>query len=494
MFVLDFTFFGDIIIMIKSLLDLYLKEVTMSHQKKKVDMTEGPFLKKMILFAIPLVFTGLLQSFYNAADLVVIGQLRGDVAVAAVGSTGSLTNLIIGLFMGLSVGAGVLVAHYVGAKELEEVKKVLHTSIIVSIVLGLAVAIVGFLFSGTFLKLMGTPDEVLPGATLYLRIICLGFPASMLYNYIAAMLRSTGDSKRPLIFLAISGVLNVVLNIVLVAGFKMDVVGVAIATIASQYLSAIMAFVYICKTSGPLRFNFSALRINWVKVKRMLYIGIPSGIQSSLFSLSNVLIQSSINSFGDDVVAGSAASSNIEAFVYIAMNAVYHVALTFIGQNVGARKYKNIRRITVYSSLIVLVLGLSTGAIGVLLRYPLMRLYVSSDEAINAAMMRFMIIVPTYFICGLMEVFCGGLRALDRSVTAMVISLCGACGMRILWIVTVFNFWHTPEGIYWSYPVSWIITAGFHLLFMILAAKKLMKKSKQEKQNEEALASAVHKE
>ncbi len=457
------------------------KEVLALKQKKKVDMTEGPFLKKMIFFAIPLIFTGLLQSLYNAADLIVIGQFRGDVAVAAVGSTGSLTNLIVGLFMGLSVGAGVLVAHYIGAKEFDEVKKVVHTSVIVAAVLGVAVAIAGFFLSGTLLKLMDTPDEVLPGATLYLKIICLGFPASMIYNYIAAMLRSAGDSTRPLIFLSISGILNVVLNIIFIVAFGMDVEGVAIATIASQYLSAIMAVVYICKTSGPLKLYFSALRINWVKVKRMLYIGVPSGIQSSLFSLSNVLIQSSINGFGEDVVAGSAASSNIEAFVYIAMNSVYHVALTFIGQNVGARKYKNIRRLTVYSTLIVVALGLTTGAIGVLFRYPLMRLYVSSDAALDAAMTRFMIIVPTYFLCGCMEVFCGGLRALDRSVTAMIVSLCGACGLRIVWILTIFQFWHTPESIYLSYPVSWILTAGFHLLFMILAARKLIKKSKQEK-------------
>ena len=454
----------------------------MFRRKKNVDMTEGPFLKKMVFFAIPLIITGILQSLYNAADLVIVGQFRGDVAVAAVGSTSSLTNLIVGLFMGLSVGSGVLVAHYIGAKEFAEVKKVVHTSVLVSAILGIVIAIIGFSLSGALLKLMETPSEVLPHATLYMRIICLGIPASMMYNYIASMLRSAGDSKRPLIFLSISGIVNVLLNVLLVTAFNMGVEGVAIATIASQYLSAIMALIYLMRTSGVLRLSLSLLKINWVKVKRILCIGIPSGIQSSLFSLSNVIIQSSINSFGDAAVAGSAASSNIEAFVYISMNAIYHVALTFIGQNVGAKKYKNIRRLTVYSALIVASIGLITGVAGILFRYPLLKLYVTSEAALDAAMIRFLIIMPTYFICGIMEVFCGGLRALDRSMTAMVISLCGACGIRILWINTLFKIYTTPECIYYSYPVSWIITAGAQLLFMILAARKIMKNDRERKE------------
>ncbi len=444
-------------------------------EKKKVDMTEGPFLKKMILFAIPLVLTGLLQCLYNAADLVVVGQFRGDVAVAAVGSTSSLTNLVIGLFMGLSVGSGVLVAHYIGARDDREVKKVVHTSVLLSVILGTVIAAVGFGLAELLLRLMDTPAEVLPYATLYMRIIFLGVPGSMLYNYLASVLRSAGDSKRPLIFLSISGVVNVVLNVFLVTAFGMGVEGVAIATIISQYLSAIMALIYLMKTSSVLRFSFKDLKLDFSKLKRILYIGVPSGIQSSLFSFSNVIIQSSINSFGDDVVAGSAASSNIENFIYIALNAVYHVTLTFIGQNVGAKKYKNIRRITIYSVLIVCGMGIIFSSLGIILRYQLMGLYVSSEEAINAALSRFMIIVPLYFTCGCMEVFCAGLRAFDRSVTAMIISLAGACGLRILWIQTVFRLFPTPESIYISYPVSWIITALFHLLFMIFAAKKLMK-------------------
>lgn len=448
----------------------------MHRLKKTVDMTEGPFLKKMIMFAIPLVISGILQCFYNAADLIIVGHYRGDIAVGAVGSTGSITNLTVGLFMGLSVGAGVAVANHMGAKEPAEVRRVAHTSILMSAFLGIIIGIAGFFLAGTLLELMDTPAEVLPHSTLYMKIIFLGVPASMVYNYAAAMIRSVGDSKRPMIFLAISGLANVLLNVLLVTAFDMGVDGVAVATIVSQYLSAAMALVYMFRTSGPLRLSLKHMRMDGAKVKRILYIGIPSGIQTSLFSLSNVLIQSSINSFGDTVVTGSAAASNIEGFLYVAMNSIYHVALTFIGQNVGARKFKNIRRLTVYSAIIVSVIGIGCGALLLLFRYPLIHLYVQTDEAVAAAMMRFTIIIPTYFLCGLMDVFCGALRALDRSVTAMVISLGGACGFRILWIATIFKIYNdTPLSIYISYPISWALTAGCHLLFMILAARKLLR-------------------
>lgn len=446
----------------------------MHRLKKTVDMTEGPFLKKMIAFAIPLIITGLLQSFYNAADLIIVGFFRGDVAVAAVGSTGSITNLTVGLFMGLSVGSGVAVAHYVGAKQPEDVKKVAHTSILISAILGVVIAIVGFFMARTLLSWMDTPADVIEHSTLYMKIIFLGVPASMVYNYAASMIRSVGDSTRPMIFLAISGLVNVVLNFALITMFGLGVDGVAIATIASQYLSAIMAIVYMTRTSGPLRLSLRNMKISPSKVKRILYIGIPSGIQSSLFSLSNVLIQSSINSFGGAVMAGSAASSNIEGFVYIAMNSIYHVALTFIGQNVGARKFKNIRRLTAYSSAIVAVVGIGCAVILMIFRYPLIGLYVDDPASVEAGITRFMIIIPTYFLCGLMDVFCGTLRALDRSVTAMVISLCGACGLRILWIETIFRLHATPISIYVSYPVSWALTAACHLIFTIIAARKLL--------------------
>ena len=448
----------------------------MARVKKTVDMTEGPFLKKMILFAIPIIITGILQNLYNAADLVVVGRFKGDLAVAAVGSTGSLTNLIIGLFMGLSVGAGVCVAHHIGAKEPGEVKKVVHTSILLSFICGVVIAVVGFIFSKYMLMLMDTPEEVLPLSTLYLKIIFLGAPALMVYNYASAMIRSSGDSKRPLIFLAISGVANVALNVFLIVVFDMGVDGVAVATIVSQYLSAVMAMVYLMKTSGPLRFSFKNLRISGSKVKKILYIGIPSGIQGTFFSLSNVLIQSSINSFGDIVVAGSAASASLEGFVYIAMFSMYHVAITFVGQNVGAGKYKNIKRLIIYSIILSATVGITSAAILLIFRYPLVSLYVTSNAAMDAAIQRMSIIATMYFLCGIMDVFCATLRALNRSITAMAVSLVGACGLRIVWIQTVFRFFPSPTTVYLSYPVTWAITLSTHLMFIIITLRKLIRK------------------
>lgn len=449
----------------------------MQRLKKNVDMTEGPFLKKMIVFAIPIIISGLLQCFYNAADLIVVGQFRGDLAVAAVGSTGSLNSLSLSLFLGLSVGAGVCVAHHIGAGEEEEAGKVLHTSIVLSVLLGIAVAVVGFFLAEPLLRLMDTPAEVIPYATLYMRIIFLGAPGSILYNYLASILRSAGDSKRPLIFLAVSGIVNVALNLFFVIVFGMGVEGVAIATIVSQYLSAVMALVYLSKSNGFLKFSFKKLGISLTKLKKILYIGVPSGLHSSLFGLSNVLIQSSINSFGDQVVAGSAAASNLESFMYIAMNSIYHVTITFVGQNVGAGKYKNIRRLTMYSSLIVVAVGVISGALFLLFRYPLINLYVSSEEAVGAALTRLWMIATTYFLCGLMDVFCGTLRAMGRSVTAMVISLCGACGLRIVWLQTVFKMFPSPETVYISYPITWIITCICELIFILIVARKLVKKA-----------------
>ena len=455
----------------------------------KADMTEGPFLKKMILFAIPLILTGFLQSFYNAADLIVVNLFSQSDAplVGAIGCTSALTNLVLGMFMGLSVGAGVLVAHYVGAKRDKDVNLTLHTSIILSVISGIVIAILGYIFADDMLVAMNTSTELLPYATLYLRIIFIGTPASLLYNYIASMLRSAGDSKRPLIFLAISGLVNVGLNIFLVTVFKLDVAGVAIATITSQYVSAIMALVYLVRKKGMLHFSFKNLKIDAKKLKRLLHIGIPSGIQGSLFSLSNTLIQAAMNSIDIDAGAGGrmidgfAASSNLEGFIYIAMHSIYSVALTFIGQNVGAKKYQNVKKLTAYSVGIVVALGVSMGTLMMIFKRPLLSLYISNnDVAFAAAVTRYSIIIPTYFMCGIMDTLCGTLRALDRSVTSMVISLTSTCGLRILWIQTVFAYFGTGESLFLSYPVSWILSCVIHLIFIIVTTKKLLKRQREE--------------
>ncbi len=447
---------------------------------RNADMTQGPFLKKIILFAIPLICTGVLQQLYNAADLIVVGMFDGQIALAAVGATGSLTNLVIGLFLGLSVGAGVAVAHHIGERREGEVQKVVHTSVLLSLVLGIVIAIIGYILAPTLLSWMGTPENVIEHSTLYIRIIFMGFPAQMVYNYTASMLRSAGDAKRPLIFLSISGVVNVMLNVVLVAAFHMGVAGVAIATITSQYLSATMIVVYMMRTEGALHLSLRELRLYRSKVTKILYVGIPSGIQSCLFSLSNVLIQSSINSFGDTVMAGSAAASNLEGFVYIAMNAMYHVSLTFVGQNVGAKAYHNIKKIVLYSVGVVTVLGLSLGMLVYIFHEPLVSLYAPDNPAVMAAAVdRLVVIMFTYFLCGIMEVFCGALRSMGKSITSMIISLCGACGFRILWLATVFKWVNTPTSIYLSYPVSWILTNLVELIFVALSLRALLRRLKK---------------
>ncbi len=434
------------------------------------------YFKKIFFFAVPLMLTGVLQSFYNAADLIVVGRFDGETALAAVGSTGSLTNLILGLFMGLSVGAGVCVAHSIGAKQDKDVQKILHTSVLVSLILGVFVAVVGYIFAPQLLHLMATPDDVINQASLYIRIIFIGAPASILYNYCAAMLRASGDSKRPLIFLTISGIVNVVFNIVLVAGFRVGVAGVAIATIFSQLVSAVLIVLHLTRIKGALHLSFRKLKIHKEKLGKILLIGIPSGVQGTLFSLSNVIVQSSINSFGSTVVAGSSASSNIEAFYYSAYHAFYDCALTFVGQSVGARKFKRIKKIMVASIINVLLAAVVLNIIGLVFKDVLIGFYLpNNQEGAAAALKRYMIIVPTHFLCGFMEIGSGTLRGMGRSVSSAVISLMGACLFRIVWIFTVFKIFSTPECIYITYPITWILTAVISFVFVYFAVKKSIK-------------------
>lgn len=448
---------------------------------KDLNITEGSLLKKIIIFAIPLILTGLLQQFYNAADLIVVGMFEGEMALAAVGATGSLTNLFVGLFMGLSVGAGVSVAHLIGAKQYGELKRVIHTALPVAFVLGIAVSIIGIIFSPELLRMMDNPESIIEQSTLYIRIIFFGIPASMVYNYSASMLRSSGDAKRPLIFLSISGLVNVALNFILVAFFHMGVAGVAIATIASQYVSAAMVLIYMMRSKGYIRFSFKDICFDAPKLKKILYIGIPSGLQGCLFSVGNVMIQSAVNSLGDTVIAGRAAAANLEGFVYISLNALYHVSLTFVGQAVGAKSYRSIKKIVSYSAGVVVVIGAVYTAVILGFHRQLVGFYAPDNEAVlKEALHSLKIVVPTYFLCGCMEVFCGAVRAMGKSVTAMIVTLLGACGLRVLWISIVFRFVQTSEIIYYSYPISWLLTLTCHIICLSIFVKKAIKDNESE--------------
>lgn len=447
----------------------------MTRAKREINMIEGPFLKKIVVFIVPLILTGFLQCLYNAADLMIVGHFRGEIALAAVGTTGALTNLIVGLFMGLSVGAGVVVAHYLGAMNQKGVERVVHSAISIAAILGVVVGAVGLWLAPQLLRLMDTPDTVLDAAVLYIRIVFLGIPAQMMYNYCASMLRSTGDTFRPLLFLSISGLVNVALNVILVALCGLGVEGVAIATAVAHYLSVIMILVYMHRSEGCMHVSFSRLRLDPHIIRKILYIGIPSGLQSSLFSLSNVMIQSSINGFGDVVMAGNTAASNLEGFIYIIMNAVSQASVTFVGQNVGAKRYGNIKRITWYTVFCVTALGLLSSGIVILFRRFFVGLYVSGNpEVMEIAIRRIFMILPYYFLCGIMEVLGGSLRGMGKSVTTMVISLLGACVFRILWVKTILPLFPVIDCVYLSYPISWFLVVVCSVIFLIFAYRRLV--------------------
>lgn len=448
------------------------------------DLTSGPLTIKIIKFIIPLMLTGILQLLYNAADSIVVGHYDGSSALAAVSSVGALINLLVNAFMGLSVGAAVVVAQDYGAKDYEGVSKTVHTSYLISIIGGIVVGAIGLIFSRQFLIWMGSPEDVLPLSTEYLMIYFIGTPANMAYNFGASILRSVGDTKRPLYFLTISGLVNVILNLVLVIVFHMGVAGVAYATIISQILSAVMVIVYMMKSKDCVRFVPKKMRIHGDKLKKMLYIGLPAGFQGTVFSLSNVVIQSAVNSFGSLVMAGNGAASSLEGFTYTAMNSVYQASLTFVGQNVGAKKYDRINKVQGVCLVLVTIIGLVFGVTTYCLGEPLLSIYLPNDpEAIPYGIIRMSYIALPYFLCGMMEVMVGGQRGMGMSFIPMINALLGSCVLRIVWISTVFAADPTLFTLYISYPISWIVTTLAHTVFYFIKLHSLKKKARLEAGN-----------
>lgn len=448
-------------------------------KEKNNDLTSGPLTIKIIKFIIPLMLTGILQLLYNAADSIVVGHYDGSSALAAVSSVGALINLLVNAFMGLSVGAAVVVAQDYGAKDYEGVSKTVHTSYLISIIGGIVVGAIGLIFSRQFLIWMESPEDVLPLSTEYLMIYFAGTPANMAYNFGASILRSVGDTKRPLYFLTISGLVNVVLNLVLVIVFHMGVAGVAYATIISQILSAVMVIVYMMKSKDCVRFVPKNMRIYGDKLKKMLYIGLPAGFQGTVFSLSNVVIQSAVNSFGSLVMAGNGAASSLEGFTYTAMNSVYQASLTFVGQNVGAKKYDRINKVQGVCLVLVTIIGLVFGVTTYCLGEPLLSIYLPNDpEAIPYGIIRMSYIALPYFLCGMMEVMVGGQRGMGMSFIPMINALLGSCVLRIVWISTVFAADPTLFTLYISYPISWIVTTLAHTVFYFVKLHSLKKKAR----------------
>lgn len=444
-------------------------------KKDYSNMVSGPTFLKMIIFSVPVILSGILQLLFNACDIIVVGNFAGDASLAAVGSTSSLINLFTNLFIGLSVGSNVLIAHFVGSNDKSKVSLTVHTSIVLAIICGVFLSVAGFIFANPILKLMGSPDDVIMLATLYLKIYFLGMPALLIYNFGAAILRAVGNTKHPLYFLTISGVLNVLLNLLLVICFSMGVAGVAIATVVSEYLSAALIIWYLSEKSEELKLTRSDLKIDPYILKRIIAIGIPAGLQGTIFSLSNVVIQSAINSFGSDVVAGNSATMNIEGFVYMAMNAIYQTAITFVGQNYGAGKKKRVLRCTLQAEAIVVIVGLLFGVSAYIFSTELLHIYSRSAAVVAAGKVRCAYILPIYFLCGSMDVMVGALRGIGQSVVPMVTSLIGACALRLVWISTVFKMHRTTGMLYISYPISWIITLIAHIAFFVYFYNKIPK-------------------
>lgn len=441
-------------------------------KRYEIDMINGPLFGKIVLYTIPLIAAGILQLLFNTADMVVVGRYAGSNALGAVGATASLINLLINVFMGLSVGANVAIAHYYGAGRFEELSRSLHTAISLGILCGFILLVIGQLFSEPMLILMGTPKDILPLSVSYMKIYFCGMPVMLLYNFGAAVLRAVGDTKRPLYYLSLAGVINVILNLIFVIRFGMGVRGVAWATNISQAVSAILIIRCLIKNEGPCRLTLSKLCLDKKETIRIAKVGLPAGFQGAIFSISNVLIQSSVNSFGAIAVAGNTATCNLEGFVYNSMNSFHQTAISFTGQNMGAKNMKRVQRVLSICLLCVTVTGLGMGLIGFAFGSELLGIYSTDPAVVAFGLRRMAIIFPTYFLCGVMDVMVGSLRGMGFSIMPMTVSLLGACVFRIIWIMTVFSINHTPEFLYVSYPISWFITATVHLICIFTIARR----------------------
>lgn len=450
----------------------------MATKKYDIDMCSGAILPKLLKMSLPLMLSSVLQLLFNAADIIVVGNYASNNSLAAVGSTSSLVNLITNLFLGLSTGANVIASRYLGARDNDRVSKTVHTSLFLSIASGALLTVIGVLFADKMLLLMQTPDEVLELSAVYLRIYFGGMIAMMVYNFGSSLLRAKGDTKRPLYYLALAGVVNVVLNLIFVIFFKMDVAGVALATVISQCFSALLVVRCLIKESDAFHFDIKKLRPDRIITGKILGIGIPAGFQGVVFSLSNVVIQSSINSFGPIVMAGSAAAASIEGFVWVSMNAFSQCALTFTSRNIGAAKYSRINRIALISCTCAAVTGLVFGNLAYLFGDVLLGIYDPRPEIIPPGLTRMGLVGVFYFTCGLMDCIVGSIRGMGYAVAPTIVSMLGACGLRILWIFTVFAIpeYHTEFMLFLSYPISWSITFLVHMICFIFMRRKYPKK------------------
>ena len=444
-------------------------------KRHQQSMLQGPLFLNIVTYTIPIILTSLLQLLFNAADLVVVGRFCGSVSVAAVGATGAVTNLVINLFLGLSVGVAVCMSHALGSQDDEMAHRTVHTALPTALVSGVFLTIVGVAFSKTFLTWMGTPENVLPLSTLYMQVYFCGMTFNMVYNFCAAILRAAGDTKGPLIYLTIAGVINVILNVIFVVFFNMNVAGVALATAIAQGVSAVLVVLALMRRTDSCRLEWKKIRFYKAPLTKMVSKGLPAGIQGSMFSISNVIIQSSVNSFGNILMSAGAAAGNIEGFAYAIMNAFHQTALNFTGQNVGAGQYDRIKKIAIISLASVATVG-AVVCIGMYLAAPqLLSIYITdSPEAIVVGVRRMAFVTLPYFLLGVQDVMTGLLRGLGASLTPMLISVAGICGVRIIWIYTIFQVpsFHTPDWLFVSYPISWVTALIPQFILFAMLYKK----------------------
>ena len=461
----------------------------MLNEKKGMDMTTGKLLPKLLAFAIPLALSGVLQLLFNAVDLIVIGNFSKTpvISPAAVSSNNSLINLFVNVAIGISLGANVVMAQALGAGNREKAERTVHTTMLLSVVIGLAVMVIGTVGARQFLIWMQANPEVIDKAYTYLFIYFFGAPANVVYNFGAALLRAKGDTRRPLIYLTIAGVVNVALNIFLVVVADMDVAGVAVATVVSQYVSAILVVVTLMREKGELRLIWKKLRFHKEELLHILRVGLPSGILSSFFSIANIIIQSAINSFPPAVITGNATGISIEAFIYTSMNAVAGTASTFSGQNFGAGKYKRIKMVMLECCLIEAVVGILLGGLFMILRHKLAAIYNADTEVIRVAGERMMVILPFYFVCGVVEVLVGCMRGMNYTVMPPIASFLCVCVYRIVWVFTYFRSHRTTQALWVSYPISWIINFAMDLVMIIIVFRLVDRNKAKEGESGESL-------
>lgn len=447
----------------------------MKNNKYEIDMCNGTIMDKLISFALPLMISGMLQLMFNAVDIIVVGRFTGSQALAAVGSTTALICTFTNLFIGVSLGANVLAARFYASGKTKEMSETVHTAILLALISGIAMSIIGILCARESLVLIATPDDIIGQAALYLRIYFLGMPFFMLYNYGAAILRAVGDTKRPLMYLIAAGTANAVLDLILVIIFKMGVAGVAIGTITSQFISCVLVIRCLCKTNAIYKLYISKLRIKKYYLIRILKVGLPAGIQSTVINFSNVLLQSSVNSFGEIAMAGYTAANNILGFLYVSVNSVTQACMSFTSQNYGVRKFKRMDKVLADCAILSIIVSVVIGGGSYLLGHQILGIYTKQEDVIQCGMEILSISTIPYFLCGLMDMIPGSMRGVGYSAVPMILSIIGTVGTRLVWIYGVFPEHRSLYVLFMSYPVSWGLTIVMQAICLVFVRRKIRK-------------------